>query len=120
MMNLILSNSEGTSIRVTEDRWSELRRLGRSFGWEPLGTEPGDERLKHRYRHPDGGYDPAEVRKEMESWSGTYRTGEGQRVSYADALNFAFALEEAKKQGRQGLDEFIRFLKKGSFSITWY
>ncbi|MBN2325362.1 MAG: hypothetical protein JXQ30_16655 [Spirochaetes bacterium] len=119
-MNLILSNSGGASVRVTEERWNELRKLGRSFGWKPLGTEPGDERFKHRYRDPDGGYDPAEVRREMESWNGSYRTGEGQRVSYADALNFAFALEEARKQGKGGLDEFIGFLKQGGFTITWY
>jgi len=119
-MDLILGNAGGDSLRVTETRFRELLALGRRYGWEPLGTEPGDERFKHRYRDPDGGYDPAEVRKEMESWSGTYQTGEGQRVSYADALNLAFALEEAKKKGRQGLDDFIRFLKKGSFSITWF
>jgi len=119
-MNLILSNAGGESVRVTETRFRELLQLGRRFGWEPLGTEPGDERFKHRYRDPDGGYDPAEVRKEMESWSGTYKTGEGQRASYADALNLAFALEEAKKGGHRGIDDFILFLKKGSFSITWY
>ena len=118
-MNLVLRNHEGKSVMVPEMRWREILVTGRRFGWEPLGTEPETEKFKHRYRDPDGGYDPAEVRKEMESWSGAYNTGEGQRVSYADALNLAFALEEAKKNGAPGLDDTIRFLKKGSFTITW-
>jgi hypothetical protein len=116
-MIIHLRNLDGERTMVTDSRWRELLAVARRFGWEPLGTKLGEEQLKHRYRDPDGGYDPAEVRKEMESWNGTYQTGEGQSVSYADALNLAFALEEAQKKGLEGLEEITGFFKKGSFRI---
>jgi hypothetical protein len=117
-MIIHLYNKKGESIRITSGRWDELLNIARRNGWEPLGTEPSEEHLRQRYKNPEGGYDAVEVRKAMESWDGSYRTKDGQSISYADALNFAFALEDAKRKGREGLDEIIRFCKRGAFSIT--
>lgn len=117
-MIIHLVNPKGESIRVASGRWRELLKLARHHGWEPLGTEPSEEYLRRRYRDPDGGYDAVEVRRAMESWDGSYHTKDGQTITYADALNIAYALEDAKKQGLEGLVEIIRFCKRGSFCIT--
>ena len=117
-MILHLVNPRGESVMVTSGRWRDILKLAKSHGWEPLGTEPSEKHLRGRYRDPEGGYDAVEVRKAMESWDGTYQTKEGQTITYADSLNIAFALEDAKKGGHEGLEEIIRFCKKGAFSIT--
>ena len=117
-MILNLVNPKGEIIRVTTGRWREFLKLARRHGWDPLGTKPSETHLRGRYKNPEGGYDMGEVRKAMESWSGTYYSKEGQTVTYADSLNIAFALEEVKGEDQEGLAEFIRFCKSGPFSIT--
>jgi hypothetical protein len=76
--------------------------------------------LNQRARHPDGGYDEDVLKNIIESWRGSYLTKERQYVTYADALNMAFALEEAVRDNsikEERIGEFISFCKMGRFSI---
>jgi hypothetical protein len=113
------NNSEGYEIPVST--WRYLLKLAEQFGWKPVGTEPDTEYLKERARDPDGGYDQGMVGELISSWNGTYMTQDHQRVTYADALNMAFALEEALKESfvnKEHIADFVAFCKRGSFQIT--
>jgi hypothetical protein len=96
-------------------------KLAEQFGWKPVGTQPDVEYLKQRARDPDGGYDHAMVDEMISGWNGTYMTQDHQRVTYADALNMAFAIEDALDEScvnEEHIAEFVAFCKRGSFQIT--
>jgi hypothetical protein len=90
-------------------------------GWKPLGTIPNSDYLKKRARNPDGGFDRKMVDYELKRWNGSYIQNERQLVSWADALNLSFALEEALRERDSESDStarnFISFCKKGGFCI---
>jgi hypothetical protein len=86
-----------------------------------VGTQTDVEYLKQRARDPDGGYDHAMVDEMISGWNGTYMTQDHQRVTYADALNMAFAIEDALDEScvnEEHIAEFVAFCKRGSFQIT--
>jgi hypothetical protein len=117
---MYLQNSSGESYRISVGTWRYLLTLAEQHGWKPGGTEPDSEYLKERSRDPDGGYDRKIMDEMFREWNGTYMTQEHQKVTYADALNMAFALEEALKSGTANeelITNFVTFCKKGSFQI---
>jgi hypothetical protein len=117
-MILHLINSRGQSIKITNAKWRSFLELALEYGWKPIGTKPNEEYLKNRFNNPDGGFDDEEIQQAVSNWSGTYYTNEGQMITYADALNLSFALEEAQNDGHGQLKELITFCKMGSFSIS--
>jgi len=120
IMGLILENERGKRLYVTEKQWRNVLRIARRHGWEPLGTRPSIEYLKKRSRDPDGGYDTGMLDELVKSWNGSYLAGENQIVTYADALNISFALEEAVKQDEyndKDISKMISFCKMGGFSL---
>ena len=120
-MAFALQNDSGKKHQVENAEWRNILRVARRYGWQPIGTEPNRDYLSQRARNPDGGYDKDVLNSIIESWRGSYLTKERQFVTYADALNMAFALEDAVREN--GIDEeavqgFITFCKMGRFSIT--
>ena len=118
MMILHLTNSEGRVIKITNVQWRSSLELAQQYGWKPIGTKPNVGFLKKRFKNPEGGFDKEKIQQAVSNWSGTYYTKEGQMITYADALNLSFALEEAQKDGHKQLKELIEFCKKGGFSIS--
>ena len=119
-MGLILENERGKRLYVTEKQWRNALRIARRYGWKPMGTQPNIEYLKKRSRDPEGGYDTGVLDELVKSWNGSYLTGEDQTVTYADALNISFALEEAVKRGEYSngdIPDMISFCKMGGFSL---
>jgi len=119
-MGFSLQSDSGKSHRLEDGEWRNLLKIARRYGWEPMGTEPNLDYLNQRARNPDGGYDQDVLNKMIETWNGSYLTRERQYVSYADALNIAFALEDAVRD--RGIEAeyvrgFISFCKMGRFSI---
>ena len=117
-MILYLTNSEGRCIKITNVQWRSVLELAQQYGWKPMGTKPNEEYLKNRFKNPEGGFDDEEVKQALSSWSGTYYTKEGQIITYADALNLSYALEEAQKDGHEQLKELIGLCKMGGFNIS--
>jgi hypothetical protein len=116
-----LQNNNGESYQIPLSAWRDLLKLAEQNGWKPKGTEPDIEYLKKRARDPEGGYDQKIMDEVIDEWNGTYMTHEHQKVTYADALNMAFALEEALKEGyvyKKHITEFVSFCKRGGFQIT--
>ena len=118
MMILHLMNSEGQVIKITNVQWRSSLELALQYGWKPMGTKPNEGYLKKRFKHPEGGFDKEKIQQAVSNWSGTYYTKEGQFITYADALNLSFALEEAQNDGHNRLKELIAFFKMGGFSIS--
>jgi hypothetical protein len=120
IMGFSLKNESGESFSIENQTWSSALDIARRYGWKPMGTLPNPDFLKKRARDPDGGYDENMYNELMKSWDGSYLTKENQTVTYADALNMAFALEEALDAGllkKSHLAKIIAFCKKGGFSI---
>ncbi len=120
-MDFALQNDSGKKHQMENMEWRNILRVARRYGWQPIGTEPNRDYLSQRARNPDGGYDKDVLNSIIESWRGSYLTKERQFVTYADALNMAFALEDAVRDN--GIEEevvrgFISFCKMGRFSIT--
>ncbi len=121
-MGLILENEGGKRLYVTEKQWRNVLRTARRYGWKPIGTKPDIKYLKKRSKNPDGGFDTVMLDKLVKSWSGSYLTGESQTVTYADALNISFALEEAVEQGEYTGNDIlvmISFCKLGGFILLF-
>lgn len=119
-MGFLLRNDSGETYQFENSEWRNILRVARRNGWQPMGTQPNLEYLNQRARDPDGGYDNRVLKEIIESWKGSYLTKERQFVSYADALNISFALEEAvRNKGIAGdeVGKFIEFCKMGRFSI---
>jgi len=131
-MGLSLRNDSGKTFHLENGEWRTFLKVARRYGWNPMRTEPNIEYMHGRAKHPDGGIDDEVLKKMIEGWNGSYLTQEKQFVTYADALNIAFALEEAvKERGMEAeqashvsgsayashLEEFISFCKLGRFSI---
>ena len=119
-MSFSLHSDGGRIYHVENAAWRKMLKFARRYGWDPMGTEPNLDYLNQRAKNPDGGYDKGVLKEMTEGWNGSYLTKERQFVTYADALNIAFSLEEAVKD--QGLDDndirdFISFCKLGRFSI---
>ena len=117
-MILHLTNSDGQVIKITNVQWRSSLELAQHYGWQPMGTKPNEEFLKTRFKNPEGGFDNEKIQQAVSSWSGTYYTKEGQIITYADALNLSFALEEAEKDGHKHLKELIGLCKMGGFNIS--
>jgi hypothetical protein len=120
-MGFSLHSDSGRVYSVDNAAWRKLLKIARRYGWDPMGTEPNMDYLNQRARNPDGGYDTRVLEEMIESWNGSYLTRERQFVTYADALNIAFSLEDAVRD--QGLDDkeirdFISFCKLGRFTIS--
>jgi len=116
-MGLILENERGKRLYVTEKQWRNVLRIARRYGWKPMGTRPNIEYLKKRSRDPDGGFDNGVFDELVKSWNGSYLTGENQIVTYADALNISFALEESVKYSNNDISDMISFFKMGGFTL---
>ena len=119
-MGFCLQNDNGKSYHAENMEWRNILRIARRYGWQPMGTEPNMDYLNQRARHPDGGYDEDVLNNIIGSWRGSYLTKERQYVTYADALNIAFALEEAVRDNNteeEKIRDFISFCKTGRFSI---
>jgi hypothetical protein len=120
VMGLTLENERGRRLYVTEQQWRNILRTARRYGWKPMGTQPSIDYLQKRTKNPDGGYDAEMLDELIKNWNGSYLTGESQVVTYADALNISFALEEAVKRGEHknsDIDDMISFCKMGGFSL---
>jgi hypothetical protein len=117
-MILHLTNSDGQVIKITNVQWKSSLELAQLYGWQPMGTKPNKEYLKNRFKNPEGGFDNEKIQQAVSNWSGTYYTKEGQMITYADALNLSFALEEAEKDGHKQLKELIGLCKMGGFNIS--
>lgn len=127
-MGYDLYSVTGEDTRWTQPYWSRILKLAVKYGWEPKGTtKPKD-------------YD--------EDWSGGYYQNSGQIVEADDASNLADALEKSLPHlpvdkpeftfktgqtydpdmspeevfsgegGKQAVEEFIAFCRKGSFEIS--
>lgn len=119
-MGLILENKKHKRLYVTEKQWRNILRIARRHGWKPIGTKPNIEYLRKRTKNPDGGYDTDMLDDLVKNWNGSYLTGENQVVTYADALNISFALEEAIQQGENkssDITDMISFCRMGGFSL---
>ena len=119
-MGFSLQNDSGKRRQMDNMEWRNILRVARRYGWQPMGTEPNKDYLNQRARNPDGGYDKDVLNNIIGSWRGSYLTKERQFVTYADALNMAFALEDSVRDN--GIEEetvrgFISFCKMGRFSI---
>ena len=117
---MTLENEKGKRLDVTEQQWRNILKIARRYGWKPMGTRPSIEYLRRRVKNPDGGYDTDMLDDMVKNWNGTYLTGECQAVTYADALNISFALEEAVRQGENNssdITDMISFCKMGGFSL---
>jgi hypothetical protein len=124
-MGYDLLSSSNDDFRWTQTFWPRVLALAEKFGWDPLGTTvPKD------YTDSD--------------WDGNYSYNEGQIVEAEDAASLADALEKAipilpqetiqlpqtdldqippenffsGPDGRQSIEEFIDFCRKGSFEIN--
>ena len=118
---MYLRNQNGDNYDIPVSTWRYMLKLAEQFGWQPVGTQPDAGYLKQRARDPDGGFDQRMADELISRWNGTYMTQDHQRVTYADALNMAFALEEALKESnvnKEHIAEFVAFCKRGSFQIT--
>ena len=118
---MYLVNQNAHSFFLSRHQWQWILTIGLMHGWKPMGTTPNRDYLKKRARNPDGGFDRKMVEYEIERWNGSYIQNERQMVSWADALNLSFALEEAFKEGEwesgSTVHSFILFCKRGGFSI---
>jgi hypothetical protein len=120
-MGFALQNDSGAKHEIENVEWRNILRVARRYGWQPMGTEPNRDFLSQRARDPDGGYDKDVLNSIISSWRGSYLTKEYQFVTYADALNMAFALEDAVHENgieEETVSDFISFCKMGRFSIT--
>jgi hypothetical protein len=120
-MRVSLQSDSGKILSLKGDEWRTILKVARRNGWEPMGTELNIDYLNERARDPDGGLDRGVLKEMMESWKGSYLTQERQYVTYADALNIAFALEEAVKAksiDMGSIGAFIDFCKQGRFTIS--
>lgn len=128
-MGLSLQNDSGKSLHLENGEWRNYLKVARRYGWNPMGTEPNLDYLNRRARNPDGELDNEVLKEMIEGWNGSYLTRERQFVTYADALNIAFALEEAMRDRgleaehashashSSSVEDFIAFCKLGRFSI---
>ena len=118
---MFLINTRSGTLKIADEFWIRILKLARGYGWKPQGTLPNRDYLKKRARKPEGGYDEEMVLQEVENWKGDYIKNEHQIVTWADALNIAFALEDAviqsSKMNVESIKEFINFCKRGSFFL---
>ena len=126
-------DDDASWFRLNSWAWSGVYHLAMALGWEPEGTEFGGTT-----------YDVSDAEFEglAKNWNGNYWTNDGQIVSESDAANLGAALDQAirftpterlevKKEdsevaqafcrfsgeGREYLEKFITFVKRGSFVI---
>ena len=81
----------GASLSMDWDTWRSCFRIASAFGWSPAGTAPPDD------------FD--EVRRAANptvKWDGGYFSNDYQRVTDADAKDFAAALFRALRAVRSG------------------
>ena len=84
-MGFDFKNGSNKEFRLNSSGWPEVMNLAIFFGWEPKGTYL----QYYSVRVPDGLdiSDEEYIRKNQESWDGSYTDNEGQLVTENDAFN---------------------------------
>ena len=75
-MGIDLTNERGRYFGCSGTRWQVYRGVAERFGWQPAGTQPPEDAAG-------------------EEWSGSYERTQGERVTAADALALAAAIDRA-------------------------
>ena len=117
---MYLINIRSGSIKISDEVWRYMLKLAKQYGWSPLGTIPNKDYLKNRAKNPEGGYEEDVIEQEISNWNGDYVKSEHQIITWADALNMSYALEEALQsnlKNKENVKELIEFCKKGSFFL---
>jgi hypothetical protein len=76
----LFNPSTTISRRFSRQFWVKALELARSYGWQPMGTQPPSSHDFHLLNA---------------DWHGTYLTNEGQMVKAEDAFCLAVALERS-------------------------
>lgn len=102
---VILIDSLGQSLQLTNALWREVLRTAEANGWKPAGTEP-----------PPRDWGLSGPIRAAEPWDGRFSEPRGQLVMHADALSLAATLEKAPGLPRE-VCAVVGFCLHGSFMI---
>ncbi len=102
---VILIDSLGQSLQLTNQLWKEVLRIAEANGWQPAGTEP-----------PPQGWGLAAPLGAAQPWDRNFSEPRGQLVTPADASSLAASLNDAPGLAPE-MCAVAGFCLQGSFII---